>query len=129
MNHPPPHGPPGGYGIGLPPGVDPMAGAGPTAGGPGYGQQQEPMAIVSLVLGIVAIPIWGCCGPASLVATIAGLVLGFVSLARLNKEPERYTGKPLAITALVLNAVFTLGNVVLLVFFVGIMGVGILSGP
>lgn len=126
----PPYGPPGGYGIGLPPGVDPMAGAGPGGAGPGFGmQQQEPMAIVSLVLGVIAIPLWGCCGPASLAVTLVGLILGFVSLGRLNREPQRFTGKGLAIAGLAINGVLTLVNIVAMIFFFGLMGVGILSGP
>jgi hypothetical protein len=87
------------------------------------------MAIVALVLGVVAIPIWSCCGPASLVATAAGLILGIVSLGRVNREPGRYAGKQLAIIAIALNALFTLGNLVLLIFVAGMFGIGILSGP
>jgi hypothetical protein len=121
-------GPPGGYGIGLPPGVDPMTGGGP-GGGPGQGSQQEPMAIISLVLGVVAIPLWFCCGLFSLALTVVGVILGFVSLGRFNREPGRYTGKPLAIAGLVVNGLFLVVNVVLMIFFVGIMGIGILSGP
>lgn len=106
-----------------------MAGAGPGGGGHGFGQQQEPMAVVSLVMGVVAIPIWGCCGPASLVATIVGLVLGFVSLSRLKNQPDRYSGKPLAIAGLAINGVFTVVNVIAMVVLVGMMGFGILAGP
>lgn len=105
-----------------------MTGAGGGGGG-GYGNQQEPLAIVSLVIGVVSIPLWGCCGPASLAASVIGLIFGFVSLGRFSREPERYTGKPLAIAGLVINALVTLVNVVLMIFFFGMMGIGILGGP
>jgi hypothetical protein len=105
-----------------------MTGAGGGGGG-GFGQQQEPMAIVSLVVGVVSIPLWGCCGPASLAASVIGLIFGFVSLGRLSREPERYTGKPLAIAGLAINGLVTLVNAVLMIFFFGLMGFGMLSGP
>jgi hypothetical protein len=107
-----------------------MTGAGGgSAGGPGYGSQQEPLAIVSLVLGVIALPLFGCCGLASLAATLVGLILGFVSLGRVNREPERYSSKGLTIAALAINAVLTLMALVMTIFVVGMMGFGILSGP
>jgi hypothetical protein len=106
-----------------------MLGAGSGGGGLGSGSQQEPMAVVSIVLCVVAVPIWSCCGPASLVATVAGVILAIVSLGRVNREPERYSGKQLSMVALVLNALFTLGNLILLLFVVGMFGFGLLSSP
>lgn len=106
-----------------------MLGAGAAGGGPGFGAQQEPMAIVSIVLAIVAVPIWSCCGPASLVATGVGLVLAFVSLGRVNREPERYSGRQLSIAALIVNALFTIGNLIILGVMVAMFGIGILSSP
>jgi O-antigen/teichoic acid export membrane protein len=106
-----------------------MLGAGHGTGAAGFGSQQEPMAVVSIVLCVVAIPIWGCCGPASLVATVAGVILGLVSIGRVHREPGRYSGKQLSIVGLVLNALFTLANLILLLFVVGMFGFGILSGP
>jgi hypothetical protein len=84
---------------------------------------------MSLVVGVLAVPLFGCCGLLSLAANIVGLVLGFVSLMRVNKEPERYTGKPLAIAALVVNGVLLLLAVIMVIFFFGMMGIGILAGP
>lgn len=122
----PPAGPVGGYGIGLPPGVSPDAGAG---GGPMYGSQQEPMAIVGLVLAAVAVPMYFCCGAFSLVANVVGLVLGFVSLSRVNSAPERYQGRGLAIGAIIANGLMLLANVVMMIFFFGLMGIGLMSSP
>ncbi len=87
------------------------------------------MGIIALVLGVISIPVYFCCGPVALAANAVGLVLGFVSMSRCNNEPERYQGKGLAIGALVVNALFLILNVVLIVFVFGLMGIGMLSGP
>lgn len=118
-----PPGPIGGYGLGLPPGVSVQAAYAPTGGG------TEPMGIVSLVLGVVSIPAYFCCSVFALVFNIAGLVLGFVSYSRVSSQPERYSGKGIAIAALVVNGIFLLLNIALIVFVFGIMGLGMLSGP
>ena len=120
----PPQGPVGGWGTALPPGVNPY-----TPGNPTGGTQTEPMGIIALVLGIVSVPVYFCCGPVALAANIVGLVLGFVSINRCNNEPQRYQGKGLAIAALVINALFLILNLVMIEFFFGLMGVGLLSGP
>lgn len=94
------------------------------------GSATEPMGIISLVLGVVSVPAYFCCSAFALVFNIAGLVLGFVSLSRVNSQPGRYTsGKGIAIAALVVNALFLILNVVLIIFVFGIMGLGILAGP
>ena len=104
--------PPGGYGVGLPPGVSANAGY----GGP-PGQTQDQFAVVSLVLGIFGLLLVFCCGPLSIVLGIAAVTFGLVSLSRIAKEPERYSGKPLAIAGIVIGALAAVGYVLMIVAF------------
>lgn len=106
-----------------------MIAAGGPGGGPGQGSQQEPMAVASLVAGIASVPLFACCGLLSLGVSIVGVVLGIASLSRLKSEPLRYTGKPLAIAGLAINAIIVIVTLLLMVFMFGIMGIGALSGP
>ncbi len=95
--------PPGGMPPQQPPGYVPPPGYG--APSPGYGPQPgggappgaktDVFAIVSLVLGILAIPGDFCCYIGVLFA-IAAIVLGVLAITRINKEPHLYSGKGLA---------------------------------
>ncbi len=86
-------GPPGGYGTELPPG---------TRFGAGGGQgPTEQLAIASLGTGIGALAFICCCGPFSIALGVAAVVLGLVSLSKINAEPQRYGGKPIAIAGIV----------------------------
>ena len=73
QGQPPEQGPPGGYGLGLPPGVHPDAvERAPTS--------TEPFAVLSLVLGIISIfSSWCCLG---MLAAPAGLVIGAIAVGR-----------------------------------------------
>lgn len=115
----------GGYGVGLPPGVSVQSAYAASASG----GATEPMGIVSLVLGVISVPLYFCCGFFALAFNLVGTVLGFVSLTRVNSQPERYSGKGIAIAALAVNGIFLILNIVLIVFFFGIMGVGMLTAP
>ena len=55
------------------------------------------MAIASLVLGIVSIPTCGLLG----IGSIIGIVLGVMALKNVNKNPNQYGGKGLAIAGIV----------------------------
>ena len=103
MESPPPPGGPeapgpiGGYGVGLPPGVNPDA-VHATASGSGPGQS-EPMAIASLATGVGGLVLSMCCIglPLSLVA----IGLGIAALSRIKPEGPR--GKGMAIAGIVLG--------------------------
>jgi hypothetical protein len=77
--------PPPGYGSPAP-GVPPPM----TAGG-----ATDPLAITSLVLGIISLPLHFCCYLGWPVG-IAAIVCGIISVVRIGKEPNRYAGKGLA---------------------------------
>lgn len=66
--------------------------------------QEEPvksvrkgMAIASLVLGILSIPTCGLLG----VGSIAGIILGIISLNKISKTPAQYGGKGMAIGGII----------------------------
>ncbi len=96
--------------------------------GGGFGAQQEPMAIVSIVLAAVSLPLYFCCGAFALAANLVGLILGFVSMSRIKNEPARYSGRGLAIAGLAVNGAFLVLNIVLMVFVFGMVGLGMLAG-
>lgn len=77
--------------------------------------QVDPLAIVSLVIGIISW-IGTCCSSvifawlsaAILPFSIAGAICGFVSMRRIRAEPEFYGGQSAAIIGFVLNLLLTL---------------------
>ena len=121
--------PPGGGGWGAPPGggFPPPQQMGP---GPG-GQRTEPLAIASLVIGIVSFLGCACCsfipllnmvGPIVCgVIAAGGVVCGVLALKKTNEDPT-LGGKPLAIAGIAvsgISVVLILVAVVLLVVGVG----------
>ena len=96
-------GPPGGYGINLPTGVLPPSEE--------RGRATDPVAVVSLSLGSSTLILGLCCFPLSgLVLGIAGVSLGIVSLTRISGQPDRYSGKGLAVAGIVVSIVAPLAQ-------------------
>jgi len=120
----PPEGPVGGYGLGLPPGVSAES-AFQQEGGSGV----EPTGLVGLILGVLSVPLYLCCGGLTLVLNLIGVGLGVVSLTRVRAAPDRYGSRGVAIAALIVNGVLLLLNVALILLMFGIMGFGIWKGP
>ncbi len=83
----------------------------------------QTLAVVSLCLGIGSLTIGWCCYLGLLLAP-AAIITGFLSLSQIKKEPEKYTGRGLAIGGLVTGFVFLAG----LLIFVLIYGAAILLG-
>ena len=130
--------PPGGAGYGPPGGFGPPGGgygappAGSYGGPPGYGPPPGPrtdtLAVAGLVLSIVALlgailnmlsGLFGTCcflctlgstviGVLVLVPAIAGIVMGGLSVSRINKTPEQFGGKGMAVAALVIGIIAAL---------------------
>lgn len=110
---PPPggYGPPGGSGYGppaggfgaLPGGFGPPPGAfGPAGGPPGMmvaGPRFHPLAIASMILGIVAIPSCCCWFFGSPMAG-AGLLLGILALGKIRGAPQQFKGAGMAIAGI-----------------------------
>lgn len=117
---PPPYGTPPAYDAGYRNGYEQGYGApgyGPGSPMPPYGGPPQPqskpsgMAIASLVLGIIGVPMF-CFVLPSLLA----VVFGGVGLRQCSKNPV-YSGKGMAIAGLVLGLLTLLGFVLLLVAF------------
>jgi hypothetical protein len=74
-------------------------GTGPVfSGGP---QRNHPLAITGLVLSCVALVPCCCCGP--LLSTVS-VILCAIALSQISQEPDRWTGKNLAIIGIILAA-------------------------
>jgi hypothetical protein len=69
----------------------------PVAGGSG---QNQTLAIVSLVLGILSIP---CCG--FIIFGIAALVTGFMAKGKAEQNPNEYGGRGLALGGMIIGAI------------------------
>jgi hypothetical protein len=97
--------PPGGYG-GPPPGGyggAPGGGYGPPPGGfgappgqfpggaPGGGPRVHPLAIVSLVAGLLSVPAC-CCWFFGFPLPIGAVVCGFLALGKIKSNPQVYSG-------------------------------------
>jgi hypothetical protein len=121
---PPPQGPVGGYGLALPPGVSTESAYAKEGGG-----GVEPTGLIGLILGVLSVPLYLCCGGFSLVLNLVGLGLGFTSLTRVRAAPDRYGSRAVAIAALIVNGLLLLLNVLMILFVFGMMGIGILKSP
>jgi len=85
--------------------------------------QQQTMAAVSLVLGIVSITLGWCCSFGLLTAPVA-VALGIAALVQIKNNPGRYTGKGMAIGGIVTGGLY-FAFIVLMIF---IYGMAILAG-
>ncbi len=79
------------------------------------------LAVSSMVLGLVSITLGWCCSFGLLTAPVA-IVLGIVALSQIKNQPNRYTGKPLAIAGIVSGGLyFVLVAVIVLIYGLGIL--------
>jgi hypothetical protein len=69
-------------------------------------QQQTTIGLLSLIFGLASITIgWLCLG---LPMGILAIILGFVALSQVRKNPTQYGGKPLAIVGMVTGGIVLL---------------------
>jgi hypothetical protein len=78
------------------------------------GPQSSPLAIASMILGIISIPTC-CCGLLSTPIAIAGLVLGIVALRKIRTEPQQWSGSGMAIAGIATSSFGILLDVLALV--------------
>ncbi|MEP6741670.1 MAG: DUF4190 domain-containing protein [bacterium] len=95
----------------------------PPAPGTGSGPSQS-LAVSSLVLGLVSITLGWCCSFGLLTAPVA-IALGIYALSQIKSQPDRYTGKPLAVAGIVTGGLYFVALAVMVL----IWGLGfLLSG-
>jgi hypothetical protein len=81
-------------------------------------QKTNGFAVTALVLGILSVVGFCCCY--GLPFSVTGLVFAILAIGQINSQPEQYTGKTMAIIAVVLCC---LGLLIAIVFFgLGIAG-------
>lgn len=71
----------------------------------GGAPQNDPLALASLGIGVFSLITCFCCGLFSTPFPLAAVALGAFSMMRINKEPEKYTGKGFAIGGMALGGV------------------------
>lgn len=83
-----------------------------------YGQplQNHPMAVPSLVVSLIS---WVICP----IVGAVGMFMGISSLNAINREPQKYTGKGLAVSGIVFGAIASFGAIFLFMFFF-LLGIG-----
>ena len=88
-------------------------GQNPVAGG----KQNQTLAIVSLVLGILGMTL--CCG--LLIPNLAAIITGFMARNKANSDPSNYGGAGLALGGIITGIVGLLGSLgyLIFVFFLG----------
>ncbi len=90
---------------------------------PTHVSPSQTLAIVSLGLGVASLTIGWCCYSGFLLGP-AALVTGFIALAQIRSDPERYGGKGFAIAGVATAAAF----LVLMLLFILIYGLAMLGG-
>ena len=77
--------------------------------------QQKGMAIASMVLGICSLVLFFFFG---FIMALVGIILGHIHLSNINKDPETYGGRGMAVAGLATGYI-TLGFVALGLIFAG----------
>ena len=78
---------------------------------------QQGLSVAALILGIFTVTFGWCY--VGIVTAIIAIVLGIISLVQIKNDPERYSGKPLSIAAIVMGAIYYL--VVVIIFIIAII--------
>jgi Domain of unknown function (DUF4190) len=82
----------------------------------------QTLAVVSLCLGIGSMTIGFCCS-SGLLLSPAALITGFIALSQIKKEPNKYTGRGLAIGGISTGAAFiAIYALILIIYGVAIIG-------
>src|SRR5436190_8380307 len=92
---------------------------------PAYSKQKKlGLAIASMILGIVCIPGTCLCYVGGVPMSLAAIILGSIALVQIKNDPENNTGKPFALTGVIIGAVYLLFCIVIFLIY----GAAILAG-
>ena len=83
----------------------------------------QTLAVVALCLGVGSLTIGWCCSLGLLLGP-AALITGFIALSQIKKDPQRYTGRGLAIAGMICGGVYIALYLLILV----IWGAAVLFG-
>jgi len=81
-------------------------------GAPAGGGQNQTLAIVSLVAGILGLTL--CCG--LLIPSVVALITGFMARGKANSDPANYGGAGLALGGMITGAIGVVGSLIVLVY-------------
>jgi len=84
---------------------------------------QTSLAVTSMILGITSITLGFCCYFGVLTAPVA-VALGIASLVQIKNNPNRYGGRGMAISGIIMGALYF----VLIVLIMMLYGLGLLMG-
>jgi hypothetical protein len=68
------------------------------------GPRPDPLAIVSLILGVLSVP-FCCCWASGVLTSAAALVLGILGLRRIRSNPQVWSGGGMAIAGIVCGSI------------------------
>ncbi|MDI1241865.1 MAG: DUF4190 domain-containing protein [bacterium] len=86
----------------------------PGSGIPAGGGQNQTLAIVSLVSGILGLTL--CCG--LLIPSVVAVITGFMARSKASNDPANYGGSGLALGGLIAGAIGVVGNLIVLAYVV-----------
>jgi len=85
---------------------------------PGYANKpKQGLAIASLILGIASFPGTCLCYVGGIPISLAAIILGSVSLVQIKNDPVNNTGKPLALTGVIIGAAYLAFCIVIVVIY------------
>jgi hypothetical protein len=86
---------------------------------------QQGIAVVSLIFGLISVTFgWICGGP---IFGLIAVVTGAVALTQIKRNPQQYSGKPLALVGLITGGIALLVNLALIALWIGVMIIGAAS--
>lgn len=94
----------------------------PGSGLPPGGKQNQTLAIVSLVLGILGLTI--CCG--SVLPSLAAAIIGFMAKGKATNDPANFGGKGLALGGIITGILGTVVGIAYLIFIFFLGGMQII---
>ena len=78
-------------------------------------RQSQGLALASMITAIGGFVLGGCLGP---LPGIAALIMGFVALSQIKREPDKYGGKPYATAGLIVGGISVVFYLILFLWFI-----------
>ena len=86
---------------------------------------QQGTAVASLIFGLLSITFgWICGGP---IFGLLAVILGFVALTQIKRNPQQHSGKPMALVGLITGGLALLAYVAIMAIWIVVMIIGAAS--